>query len=230
MNGYSKYTPHPWLGRMRIFGLLLHMILPVLALVVMFRSGNRPWPLLIVAVSGFIVYLIFAILLHKEYFVDRLSSSILQALFGLALAMVAQLLFSPRSFGSFFAFAGALVYCSLSLSVVILLAAGSRLRLNERGGLTWRSDIPSLWRDPDFPPMARWTTGLLFIIPLSLGFIAFQPLELWDLYATAGCRPFILRLLYWAASLTALTWFYLRRLGDLAVDGHIFGPGSKSYG
>jgi len=234
MNGYRKYTPDGRRGPLLRLSLALHLALPCAAFLLLGLDEDRRliWGLA-AGIPGYFGYLVFALVLHLEYFPEKPS---LAARLLLTPAVWAALLLPAVgwSFSLWLIAAGGLYFIGIEGAITLLFAAGTRLAPDDPAAgpgearIKWRGDGRSLMRDPDFSPMAAWTMLLFFMAP---GLAA----SLW--WVVALCGPALsggwktIFLLFWliAAAGSVIRRHLLVLLG-LASHGRIFGPGRKAFG
>lgn len=233
MEGYRKYTPDRRRGPLLKLSLALHLALPCAAFLLFGLDEDRRliWGLA-AGITGYFGYLVFALVLHLEYFPEKPAIAARLTLGPPVWAALSLPAFG-WSFSSWLAAAGGLFFMGVEMAVALLFLAGTHLVPEDPAAAPgeakaqWRRDGRSLLRDPDFSPMAAWTMVLFFVMP---GFAAL----VW--WVAALGRPafsggwektyFIIWLI---AAAFCVARRYLQVLLGLAAHGRIFGPGRKAF-
>ena len=233
MSGYLKFEPHPWSTPLLRASLGAHVVLPLAAgylTAPVFASGNAAigWLGWALAAGAYFGYLVFALILHLEFFPEKPALVLRLLAWPVGWTVVASLVAELDVTGAA-ATLGALIFAGIELSVAVSFFAGTRVGVRfpdkpaGEGGLRWRRDGRSMWRDADFSAMTRWTMALVFFLPgaATLVFIARGLLPLlggWPLAA------------WGVPALVTVALCYLRILAGLTDEGRIFGPGKSAFG
>lgn len=237
----QKYTPSPWLGIVSRLSLAVHLLAPLPALVqfLAVSRGCSGWFRAVLALAGLIAYLgyaLFALMLHVEYFPERVGTAGRLLWLPILLMVLARFADPPGSL--WLLAAGLLPLIGLLAAVLLLFSAGTHLAPRNaaspagEGGVAWRAEGCSLWTDPDFAPMSRWVVLLAFLLPW-LAVVVFAVSAAFRLLIhDAGAMTFWQKAVFpawWAVSIAILCRHYTGLLIDLTADGRVFGPGRKAF-
>jgi len=226
-----KYEPNRRVVWMKRLGVALHIVLPVVALVT-FRSASRHVIPHYFFLAAFLGYLVFTIILHKEYFPESLRRA--ARLLGVPLLLGAVAALLAGDLARTLAWCGVLLFTGLEAAVILVCSAGSRLAAVDalaapgESRLEWRIAGVSLWSDPNLAPMTRWAIVLVFVLP---GVFAVGGLHLamWNQVGELRFWRGGLVVLWWLASLLWTARLYVYQLVGLTAEGRFFGPGKQSF-
>ncbi len=232
MENETKFTPDRWTTRVKYVSIFFHLLVPALALILVKTEIRRFAPGSVFG-AAYCGYLVFAIVLHKEYFPESFRVALRLVAWPLVFAALAALLAADADW--FYTLYGALLFTGLEAATVLVFFAGSRLAAADpqaapgESRLTWRADGRSFWSDPHLSPMARWTILLAFFLPGAFVVVVLN-LVLWRKLGDLASPPrMILVTLVWIIALIWTTRLYVRQLVNLTVGGRFFGPGRRSF-
>ncbi|MDP8222100.1 MAG: hypothetical protein P9L99_01955 [Candidatus Lernaella stagnicola] len=228
MAGYTKYEPNPWISRADTLSAAMHVLLPLAAIPWVSRalseastSGGMRFAAWVLFGATYLGYLVFAIVLHLEYFPERART-----VGGLVLvAPLAGLVASwGGGFHAWLASTGLLLLLGLEVAVWILFFTAGKLGARDpqappgESKLHWNRAGRLLLSDPEYPRMIPVTIIGMFVMP---GFLCLVWLAM-----VGGLGP-----RWWITipALAAVVWCYLRVLANLAAEGRIFGPGKRAF-
>lgn len=232
----NRFTPDPAVKRLARFYAASLALLPLLLIALNYQAMTptnfgAALFLLVVSILGYLGYLLFAIILLKEYYPETKAGAGWLTLLPPLLALVAYTFIGGSAIPFLLAW-GMLLFCGLELAVMIIFTAGTHLQVVEPNRLSWRKKGRSLWSDPDFSPMARWSVGLIFFVPgvlailsLHLGLIEREILPVEEL----SPERLALGAIWWIISLAAITFQFVRQLAPMGLLGRIFGPGKDAF-
>jgi len=237
--GISKYTPDPLVRLVMRVNLPAMLLLAAYALWIghqLLRHAHAAasWLFFLISLPAFAGFLIFTIVLHKEYFPERIKLSLQLLILPVFLAVVMFLFFGGASKG-FWYMAGTLIFSGLELALIVIFSAGTHLTAEDPNSPPgesrphWRTIGHSLWFDPDYPSMTRWAVGGFLLLP-GLVSATVQNYILWRyLMAPSGGCVWVVGMPIWLLSLFLVCRLYFHQLIGLAAEGRIFGPGNKAF-
>ncbi len=174
-------------------------------------------------------YLLFAMVLHKEFFPEDVRIAH-RLVLGPAAGAVLLWLVIRLGLPVLFSLYGLLLFASLYVAVMFVLAAGTHLAVADdqkapgEGGLTWRAEGHSFWSDPAYSPMMRWSVTLVFFVSGAAGIVAWHAV-LVEVVLMFG----LWSLAWWLIALAACAYGYVYQFAGLTAGGRFFGPGRRSF-
>jgi hypothetical protein len=229
----DKYTPDRRISALRRLSVALHLALPAFGLTFIWgwsaETGREHWFSWLVCAAAYLIYAVFAILLHKEHYPERSAIAARLAFAPLVLSGLYFKFLDPSFLGWLVA-AGLAYFFGVSLAIWTLFAFGSRLApVDATAGpgqsrLRWRPDGRSPLLDPQHSPAARLITAVVFVAP---GLLA-APAVLGRAFGGEGANA-IWPIVALLAAAGFQAWQVVRQLVGMVTDGRFFGPGKTAF-